>query len=133
MKAHVLIAAAALLGLAGAAAAAAPADKPASKTAERSCFFSRDWESWRSPDDHTIYFRVRLNEFYRVDLSAGSNMLTDPSNHLVSVMRGTSTICGPLDLDLKVSDGYITVPLIATKITKLTPDQVALIPKKYLP
>jgi hypothetical protein len=127
-----LISAAALLGLTGTALAAAPPDKPAAAPA-RSCFFSRDWDSWRAPDDHTIYFRVRMREFYRVDLSAGSPMLTDPANHLVSVMRGTDTVCSPLDLDLKVSDGRITVPLIAKSITKLTPEQVAAIPKKFLP
>lgn len=133
MKAPVLIAVAALLGLAGPALAATPPDKPADKTSDRSCFFSRDWDGWRSPDDHTIYFRVRLHDVYRVDLSAGSNMLTDPSNHLVSVMRGTNTVCSPLDLDLKVSDGHISVPLIATKITKLTPEEAAAIPKKFQP
>lgn len=129
MKAPLLLAVAALaLGLAGAASADAPARKPAS-----ACFFSRDWSGWRSPDENTIYLRVNVNDIYKVDLSAGSNMLLWPDSHLVNEVRGPDTICSPLDLDLKVVEDGVVEPLIVKAITRLTPDQVAAIPKKFLP
>jgi hypothetical protein len=135
MKARILIAAAATvaLGLAGAAHAATSGEKSGDKNATRSCFLTQDWENWRGADANTIYLRVHTHDFYKLDLSAGSNMVTDDTNHLISKVRGSSWICSPLDLDLKISDGHIVLPLIVKSITKLTPEQVAAIPKKALP
>ncbi len=39
----------------------------------------------------------------------------------------------PIDLDLKVANDHIVEPLFIKAITKLTPEQVAAIPKKFLP
>jgi hypothetical protein len=121
---------AALLGLCGPAMAAAPA-KPA---AHDSCFFSSSWQGWHAPNDNTIYLRVNVRDIYRVDLSSGSSLLTWPDAHLINVMRGSNAICSPLDLDLRVADtGGMRDFVIAKSITKLTPEEVALIPKKDLP
>ena len=133
MKAPMLIAAAAALGLAGAAHAAAPAKAAAPGGAGGNCFLSQNWQDWRGADPNTIYFRVNVRDIYRLDLQSGSNMVTDPTNHLISEIRGSSWICSPIDLDLKISDGHIVEPLFVKAITKLTPEQVALIPKKSLP
>lgn len=129
MKALILAGAVAVLGLAG---AAAHADSPAAKP-QSTCFFSRDWSNWRSPDEHTIYLRVNVSDIYRVDLSYGSKMLAWPDTHLINVMRGTDTICSPIDLDLKISEDGFVEPLFVKSITKLTREQVAAIPKKFLP
>lgn len=128
MKTPILIAAVAALGLAGAARADTPAAKP-----KMPCFFSRDWSGWRSPDAKTIYLRVRVNEIYQVDLAAGSSLLTWPDSHLINEIRGTDSVCSPIDLDLKVANDHIAEPLFVKSIIKLTPEQVAAIPKKYLP
>jgi len=131
MKARILIAAVATaaLGLAG-AAHAATGD---TKNTTRNCFLSNDWQGWRGADANTLYLRVHAHDFYKVELSSGSNMVTDPTNHLINNLRVSSWICNPLDLDLKISDGHITEPLIVKSITKLSPEQVAMIPKKALP
>lgn len=113
---------------AGVASAAATPGAPA-----HACFFSRNWDSWHAPNKNTIYFKVNLHDIYQVDLSAGSDLLTWPDTHLVSKVHGPDTICSPIDLDLSVSDGHIKEFLIAKSITKLTPEQVAAIPKKDLP
>ncbi len=121
---------AALLSVCNPALAAAAA-KPA---AHDSCFFSSSWRSWHAPNDNTIYLRVNVSDIYRVDLSSGSSLLTWPSAHLINIERGSNTICSPLDLDLRVADtGGMREFLIAKSITKLTPEEVALIPKKDLP
>jgi hypothetical protein len=123
------MAATAALALAGLARADAPPAKPKS-----SCFFSRDWEGWHAPNKDTIYFRVNVRDIYRVDLSGGgSSLLTWPDSHLINEVRGPDSVCSPIDLDLKVASDHIVVPLFVKAITKLTPEQVAALPKKDLP
>jgi hypothetical protein len=131
MKAHsLLMVGAALAGLAGAAVAATPANTP---SPDRSCFFSRDWQNWRAPDDNTIYLRVGVKEFYKIILSSGSPLLHGIDPKLVNRLRGGDSVCSPMDLDLVIHDGPQSEPIIAKSITKMTPDEVAAIPKKYLP
>ena|SRR5438552_12056276 len=108
-------------------AAAAPGPR-------QSCFFITQWQGWKSPAPDVIYLGVNLHDVYRVQLSGPSPMLQSPGVHLVSINRGSSSICNALDLDLKVSDGHgFTEPLIARSLTKLTPEEVAAIPPKFRP
>jgi hypothetical protein len=123
--------AAALVGLAG-AAFAAPSD---AKHPQNSCFLSSSWSGWRAPDDKTLYLRVNVRDIYRVDLNYGSPLLKWSDSHLVNVVRGSSYICSPLDLQLSVAEngGGARDYLFVKAITRLTPEQVAAIPKKDLP
>jgi hypothetical protein len=121
--------AAAVLALAGSAAVAAP-----QPPAARHCFFVHQWTGWSAPDGDTLYLRVGLRDVYRVDLTPGSHARKYPDQHLVNRVRGPSTICSHLDLQLTLSDSLgFEQPLIARSIVKLTPDQVAAIPRKHLP
>jgi hypothetical protein len=131
MKARTLLAAAAALGLAGPAFAATPAKSPDST---QNCFQARDWQDWRAPNDKTILVRVNQHDVWRLDLSGGSNMLTDQTNHLITNFQQSDWICHAIDLNnMKVSDGHVTEPLFVKSITKLTPEQVAAIPEKDRP
>lgn len=140
------IARAALVGLAisaplalSGAAAAQDAPAPAEKAAKpaktpRQCFYLSDWRGWTAPDKDTLYLKVRGKDVYKVDLAYGSSQLTWPGTHLVSIVRGVDSVCSPMDLDLRVSDGFgMAIPIRAKTITKLTPEQIAAIPKKYKP
>ena len=114
-----------------AAAPAAAAAKPADKTP---CFFITEWQGWKSPSPDVIYLGVNMHDVYRVDLSAGSSQLQWPDVHLVSRVMGSDSICSAIDLQLEVSDSHgFRTPLIASKLTKLTPEEVAAIPKKFRP
>ena len=122
--------------LLAAAAPALAADEPAAKApaAKRACFYRSEWDNWTAPDRDTLYLKVRNRDVYQVDLSHGTSMLTSPGVHLVSIQRGVDSVCSPLDLDLRVSDGWgMAMPIMAKSITKLTPEQVAAIPKKDRP
>jgi hypothetical protein len=116
-------------------AASAPAGgKDAPAKPARTCFALSDWDNWSAPDRDTLYLKVRNRDVYQVDLHRGTSMLTSPGVHLVSIVRGVDTVCGPLDLDLRVSDGFgMAMPIMAKSITKLTPEQIAAIPKKDRP
>jgi hypothetical protein len=98
------------------------------------CFYITQWQGWKAPDANTLYLGVNLHDVYKVELSAGSPQLLWPDATLISQVRGPTTICRAIDLQLSVTDqpGF-RVPLIAKKLTKLTPAEVAAIPKKYLP
>jgi hypothetical protein len=112
---------------------AAPAMADAAN--HQSCFLSSNWTGWKSPDPNTIYLRVDVNRVFRIGLAHPSYSLNDPSVHLVSVIRGSSWICTPLDLQLKVADthGSLREPLFVKTITELTPEEAKAIPAKYRP
>ena len=97
----------ALAGLGASAAAAAQGEAQTATVAKpaRQCFYLSDWRGWTAPDKNTLYMKVRGRDVYRVDLAWGSNQLTWPGTHLVSIVRGPDSVCGPLDLDLRVGDG----------------------------
>jgi hypothetical protein len=101
----------------------------------QACFFSRNFEQWRSPDPSTIIIRVGINRFYRLDLSAPCPTLQFPDARLISVFRGSDSICGPLDWDLRVTQypAGITEQCIVKSMTQLTPEQVATIPTRFRP
>jgi hypothetical protein len=139
----------ALLAIAGVASAAPPKD-PATP-----CFSITEWHGWKSPSPNVIYLGVNMHDVYRVDLGGGgSSLLQSPGVHLVSRVRGPDTICSAVDLQLEVSDdtgvqgrlgegvrrgfggefgGGMSQPLIASNLTKLTPDEISAIPKQYRP
>jgi len=121
---------AAILGLT--AAAAKPAAKPSPK-----CFLSQDWNGWKATSDsRSMYIRVGIKHLYRVDFVGMCPRLQSPGAHLVTTVRGSSWICSPLDLDIKVSDGPpgdIATPCIAKAITLLSTEEAAALPKKLKP
>jgi hypothetical protein len=101
----------------------------------RACFSARDFESWKAPDAKTIYVRVRMNSYYRLDLAGACPAVRSPGSHLITVFRGSDLICTPLDWDLKVSEGLggIATPCLVKAMTRLTPDEVRAIPPKFKP
>jgi hypothetical protein len=105
-----------------------------------SCFSMRDFESWKSPDARTIYIRVGMDRFYRLDLSAPCQELQMINSHLITKTRGSDQVCSGLDWDLAVSDstgalghdGFKEACIVKTQ-TPLSPAEVAQIPKKFRP
>jgi hypothetical protein len=109
------------------AAAAAPTDRP--------CFASNSWDGWNaSADGDALYLRVSMRDIYRVELTPGSHVRKDGFRFLINQVRGSNWICSPLDLDLTLSDhNGFREPLIARSLRKLTPAEIAAIPRKDLP
>ena len=101
----------------------------------QSCFFVNQWEGWKSPSPGVLLLGVGHRDVYRVEVTGGTDLLNSPGVHLISKVRGSDSICNALDLDLSVADdqGTFRAPLIARNLTKLSPDEVAAIPKKFRP
>lgn len=105
------------------------------KAASTPCFFSRDWDGWKaSADDKSIYIRVLRRDVYRIDLGSACPDLHYPNAHLITVVRGSDSICNAIDLDIKVSTGNgFAVPCIARKLTLLSKAEAAALPKELQP
>ena len=137
MRTNAIRIAAALAALAMAPLAHASTDAKPDQPAKtnRSCFASNTWNGWSAaPGGDAIYLRVGLRDYYRVELTPGSRVRKYPDQFLVNQVRGSNWICSSLDLDLSLSDSHgFRQPLIARSLRKLTPAEVAAIPRKELP
>jgi Family of unknown function (DUF6491) len=118
--------------MAGALAAIALAGLPANAQAPgQSCFYSNQWTSWKAPDDHTIFLKVG-NRVYRLDL-ASCPTLNMGGATLITHSHSTQ-ICSAIDWDLKVrGGGGVTTGCIVSKMTQLTADEIAALPKDARP
>ena len=99
------------------------------------CFYSHDWSGWTvSPDAKSMYIRTGVRNIYRLDFANACRAAQGAGVHLVTRIRGSSLVCGPLDLDLKVADGHgFTTPCIVSQITPLSAEEAAALPKKLKP
>jgi hypothetical protein len=125
------LAALALAAAGGAAATPATPEPPPG----RACFLSNNWDGWNAAaGGDVIYLRVRINDVYKVELTPGSHVRKDADKFLINRIRGSSWICSPMDLDLALSDHHgFRQGLIARSLRKLTPAEIAAIPRKELP
>ena len=113
---------------------AADAAPSASETAKapRACFFNRDIRGFAAPDDKTLYLRVRSTEVFRLDMMGRCPDL-DWENRIAIDSRGSSSICDAMDATVLVRGpiGVDRCPVRA--ITRLTPEEVAALPRKARP
>jgi hypothetical protein len=132
LRSGLLAAAASMILATGASAADAPRR---GALPSQDCFSTRDWRGWSSPSPDVLYLKVRNRDVYRVDLLGRQGPRLDSAgSFLVSEPRGSTRVCGPIDLDLKIADDLgFSMPLFPTAITKLTPEEVAALPPRHRP
>jgi len=134
VRAGALASAIALTALGALGSASAEPAKTKAPTQRTPCFFLSQWQGWKAPNDHTLYLAVNVHDVYQVDLASGSSRLQEPDARLINRAFGSSDVCTALDLQLSVADlGGFPEPLFPAHLSKLTPEQVAAIPKKYRP
>ncbi|MCC7268457.1 MAG: hypothetical protein IT546_14125 [Caulobacteraceae bacterium] len=121
-----------LFALALAAALALPAAASNAQDAPRQCFHLSRMEGTRAADASTLYAKVG-RDTWRFDM-AGACLSTVASDGLiVEPVGGRSTVCGPLDLNIRARNGGIVTSCIVRSLTRLTPDEAAALPKKARP
>ena len=129
MKTPVL-AAALVLTLAAASAASA-----ADKQAKDECFWARNVTSFAAPDDHTVYVKVNQHDVFRLDLLISCPDVDWNQRVALQSSHGAGgSICSPLDAEIishAQGIGHQRCPVKA--IHKLTPDEIAALPKKAKP
>jgi hypothetical protein len=120
--------------VAGALAAASILGMAAPALAQgQSCFFVTQWHGWKAADDHTVYINVDPHRTYRLDMSGACPALLDSTSVLIT-NNHSSSICSAIDWDLRISQGHsIVTGCIVDKMSQLTPDQAASLPKNLRP
>ena len=133
------------LPLLGLAACAAPQNAPsamayaseAGATAPaHQCFRASQINGHRFADPQTLYLRVGLKDYYRLETNANCNTSIDNRPTLVtSTAGGSDIVCRPIDFDLKVrsTGGGFATPCIVRNITALSPQDVAALPRELKP
>jgi hypothetical protein len=125
----------ALIGFLALSTVAVSAGALSPAAAQDQCFLVDQFQSWRAPDANTIYVRVLVDKYYRLDLGRACPAIKEPNVHLITVTRGPDRVCSAVDWDLSVSQGPpgFAVHCIVKTMTLLGPGEVAAIPKPFKP
>lgn len=140
MRSSTVVSAAALTAvLALAAQAVAQTSSQTSAPARSSrpreaCFDVHMVNGFNAPDESTVYIRVSVNEIWRLKLFAPCPNVNWDQRIALQNRSGGSFVCNALDAELLVHDpgmGMQRCPI--TELHKLTPAEVAALPKKSRP
>jgi hypothetical protein len=142
VSATALAAALALAALVLADQAGAQSSQPSaaarSSRPQNACFNVRMIDNFNAPDESTVYIRVNVNEVYRLKLFAPCPNVNWDQSIALQNRSGSSWICSPLDAELLVRDpgfgpGIGPQRCPVSELRKLTPAEVAALPKKDRP
>lgn len=130
------VAFAAALALSAAAQPPPPSAAPARPPAARACFWIRNVDNFAATDSTTLYLRVGVSQVWRLKLFANCFNLDWVHNVALSARGVSSNVCeGPNPgIDVVIRDrafGRQRCPVI--DVQKLTPDEVAALPKNARP
>lgn len=127
IKAISILSAVVGLTLSASAPAFSAEDTPAAApAAKRSCFFSSQINDWGADrDEKTAYLYVGAKEVYRAELFSRCDGLDSALAIGVETRGGGSSICDGMDLELLVRSPIGPQRCLVTKLTKLTPEEVA--------
>jgi hypothetical protein len=100
-----------------------------------SCFWERDVTNFAARDDHTVYLRVGGRQVYELKMF-GNCFDLSWLHHIGLRTFGSSNVCegGGAGLELETRDiaaGHQRCPV--TSIRKLSPDEIAALPKDAQP
>lgn len=112
-------------------AASAPARSGAA--AGRQCFFTNQIRATQPIGDRQVNVLVNLNDVYRIDLAQPCNSLRQPQRVLELTSTGGSSICGGADTRLAVLIQGSREECFVQSVTRLTPQEVADLPKRDRP
>ncbi len=132
-----MVAAMGMIGITGVIASrghAQPAPATAAAKPQNQCFYSRNINGFNAPDDRTLYIRVGVNEIYRLDLMNDCTGLTFRQDiALNDEPGGDAFICSPIQATVTYREAGIRERCPVTAMHRLTPAEIAAVPKKFLP
>ena len=117
------------LGTAASTPALAKSPAPASK---QQCFFTRNADGFAAPDEKTLYVRVGVRDVYQFEMF-GRCPDIDWNQRLALVSRPGSTICTGMDAEVISHSPIGPQRCPVRSVRKLTPDEVAALPRKSRP
>jgi Family of unknown function (DUF6491) len=100
---------------------------------DNQCLLSTLIQSFNAPDDHTVYVRAGVNEFWK--LGVINNCLELPWRlHIGLRVTGTSPwICQPVEATIINHGAAIARQCPVISLHRLTPEEVAALPKGVKP
>jgi hypothetical protein len=106
---------------------------PAKDGQTRSCFRNQDVSDWTDVDHQTINIRVNVNDYYQLKLLSPCGNIDFSQRIGIRTTGGSDYICSGLDAEIiaPTTIGPQTCPV--TSIRKLTPEDVAALPKGQKP
>ena len=97
---------------------------------EAKCFRTRDLRNHTVGDAHTLYFDVNGRSVYKVVTSNNCLATATSSDPIILLDRASSgQICSKMDLDISVGEGRC----IVSSINKMTPEEIAALPRRVRP
>jgi hypothetical protein len=102
----------------------------AASSSDSQCFRTRDMRNHTVGDDYTMYFDVGGQYVYRAKMS--NNCLSGSTSSDPIVLRdlaGTGRICNKVELDVAARGNRC----IVDSLTRLTPAEVAALPRRVKP
>jgi hypothetical protein len=108
----------------------AAAQTPSPAKPQNACFRTSDLRNHTVAGDKTLYFDVSGHSVLKVETSGGCLAGVTSSDPIVMRNQtGTGLICNKLDLDISVRGARC----IVTGFSRLTPEEVAALPKGVRP
>jgi hypothetical protein len=97
------------------------------------CIRSHDIKNHTVVDSRTLLIDVN-RQTYRLTMSGACLAGATSSDPIITRQPpGQALICKPIDIDISISKGGFTTPCIVSSIDKLTPEQVAALPRRLKP
>lgn len=98
------------------------------------CIRSSDIRGHTIADRKTLLVGVRGKDTYRITMSGACLAGAMPSDPIITRSPpGSSIICKPIDLDIAISHSGFPSQCIVDSIVKLSPKEVAALPRKLRP
>ena len=135
MKRKIALAAAAALLTLGAGAANAT-DAPDAKAAKapNQCFWTRNADGFAAADDRTLNVRVNVRDVYQLEMF-GPCPDIDWNQRIALISRPGSTICvgNGMDAEVVTRTAIGRQRCAVRSVKKLTPEEIAALPKRARP
>jgi hypothetical protein len=131
MKSPLALAAAVAALLALSAPAASSADKAKTPT-HNDCFWTRNVDGFAAPDEHTLNVRVGVRDVYQFEM-LGACPDIDWNQRIALISRSGSNICSGMDAEVVTHSPIGPQRCAVRSVRKLTPEEIAALPRRAKP
>ena len=98
------------------------------------CMRSQEIRNHTVVDKNTLLLNVNGKGVYRVTMRGACLAGAISSDPIITRSPpGSTIICKPIDMDVAISNGGFATPCIVESIAKMTPEEVAALPRKLKP
>ena len=109
----------------------AKAESPKADSA-RQCFYERNINNFTVPGNRLVYIRVGVADIYRLDLMTDCPEITFRQD-LGFSRSASGNICAPVDMQIQFRQNGVRRICQVSDLRKLSPDEVAALPKRDRP